>query len=194
MSSAAGVIGVVSGGLGGGYLCWRAKWTAVSASCRGRRVWLVIVLLGIRLVDIARSAKSDSAVRLWWLVGLVVVGSGCVLATPVYDVPVQNRCPYPVSLYIDSHSGLTGPTDPMRVEAREMPEHVHGSFVFSNVVSPGYTEDVDELLFEVNSTAGGPYGLEFVVALPVVQVSEEAYGFPDGPIVVEGDRCPPLPE
>ena len=137
---------------------------------------------------------SGGDVRLWWLVGLVVVGSGCVLATRGYYVPVHNRCPYPVSIGVDSPRGLTGPADPVEVEARPMGQSPHEPFELYTTGFPGFTEDVDELLIEVNSTAGGPYSVRFVVALPVVQVSEEAYGFPDGPIVVEGDRCPPLPE
>ena len=123
-----------------------------------------------------------------------MVLSGCVLATPVYEIPLQVRCDSPVGLGIDFAADGAIPGDPIAVDTVDLFENVsnlHGNRETAMFPFPGSTEDVDVLLLEVVVDAGGDHGVQFVVALPVVQESESEYSFPEGPIVVEGDRCPP---
>jgi len=173
VSSAAGVIGVVSGSL-------------VVVDVFG---WVLMVCR--RLV----------------VVGLLVL-VGCNIG-PSFEVPLQNRCGYPVAVAAEVVFGdplevgsgdagsLVGPSDPVEVDAEGLWDDVDarlGNFELVELEFSEAARDVDELLLRLTVDAGGSRGLVFVAGVPVVQHSEELYGFLEGAVLVEGDRCPPQPE
>ncbi len=119
--------------------------------------------------------------------------SGCVLATPGYDVVLEVRCESPVAVRVGSAPEGEAPGAPMSVDTDSLfesgPEPLDDNSTITSVF-PGRTEDVSQLLIQVGGDAGGSAGLRFVVALPVAQESDSEYSFPEGPILIEGDRCP----
>ena len=119
--------------------------------------------------------------------------AGCVLATPTYDIPTLTKCGTPVAVSVDWALAGARPGPPVRFATDGLFGNVSnldqdGAITMNGF--PGSTDDVDQLLLQVVVDAGGDHGVRFVVALPVVQESESEYSFPEGPIVIEGDRCP----
>ena len=127
--------------------------------------------------------------------------SGCVLATPVVSYEVVNDCGWPVRVSVDSARESIA-TTPMPFDTSQ--RHDLGGSMWDAGIGtllqpgesqsfgvPGDTEDVEAVFFDIAVDAGGELGSQFVLELPVVEITDREYEFPDGPIAISDRRCPP---